>query len=199
MALILVPAHKRESEPFWLSAILAPERVGRWLMDFGFGSLVDKMEERLGRRAMSVLLWMAAVALFITCARVIVVEGVVPVMQFVRGVGGNSVEGVVQKLALEGAIAVVAATLFAVVARQILTRWLRRQVELAGVYIAKADKHSERADTLINRMEALAFDLEEEIMRYEAETGRSFGRGRLADHIEEIRGDTGHPTPEQDA
>lgn len=134
-------ALQRESEPLWFSVIVAPERVGRWIMDFGFGSLVDKFEERIGRRATSALLWLAAVALFVTCARAIILDGLVPLLDFVRGVSSESALSFFGSIVLGAIVAVVSGVIFAAVVSFIVRR-------VVGRYVMRANEHVKRAEQI---------------------------------------------------
>lgn len=161
-----------DSEPLWFSVIIAPERVGRWLMDFGLGSLVEKFEEHLGRWPTRLLLWLAAFAIFIGCVRLIVIDGVMPVIEFIRGVGGNSWLAVAKALGWT----FIGATIFAFVVMGIF------RVSLARV-VKRAEGITRRALEMAARLDRQITNFEDEIMRYEAETGRTFGKRPLTAEI----------------
>jgi hypothetical protein len=73
-----------------MSLLTLPERFARRvLMDFGFGSLVDKFEEHIGRAATSVLLWLAAMSAFTICLKTIIADGIIPLVELLRGIASR--------------------------------------------------------------------------------------------------------------
>lgn len=111
-------------------------------MDFGFGSLVDKFDERLGRRVTSAILWLAAVALFVVCAKTIISDGIIPIAKFIRSNGPISVNNLVPRAGEGLLIGTLAALTFSALI-QVLTRRI----------IAKADAHVGHASELLKNLE----------------------------------------------
>lgn len=135
-------------------------------MDFGFGSLVDKFEERIGRRPTSALLWLAAFALFVVCARTIITEGIIPTVAFVRGVSSQSVLGLLSSFLYGGAVAIASALLFVLVVRLLIRRLTLAFIQRAQAQIRRAQEAVERADAhgaeIEERLERLITAKEEE-------------------------------------
>lgn len=127
-------------------------------MDFGFGSLVDKFDERVGKKVTSALLWLASVAAFTVCIRTIVTEGVVPLVELVRGVSSESAQSVIGGFLIGLAIAVVSGAVFVAT-----IRWLvqRKVVPL----VLKAEAHVQEADRLTIQAKAYTAEMEERIER----------------------------------
>jgi len=151
-----------DSSRLWLSAIALPERVGRWLMDFGFGSLVEKFEERVGRRATTVLLYGIGAATLIICVNTVITQGIIPVVDFVRGVSSKTVLGLLSDLLVGSLIAVVSGAVFVFLVRWWVKRATMRIVEVAQEHVRRAEavidraeEHSQRTRDTQDRIELL--------------------------------------------
>lgn len=160
---------KSESEPWWFSVMALPERLGRLLMDFGFGSLVEKFDERLGKPLTSLILWLAGLALLIACIRSIILDGIIPVVEFVKGVEDNSFFQLFVSLSATGALGMMTGGLAAV----FFTIARRRKIDSI---VSRAEQNAIRLEASHAELRVLFDDLEAQIKDYEAQTGRSFHR-----------------------
>jgi hypothetical protein len=70
------------------SALTLAERFGRALMmDFGFGSFLEKVEENFGKFVLRVLLVLIGLAVAVFCMRVIWVNAISPALDLMGAMG----------------------------------------------------------------------------------------------------------------
>ncbi|MBB3991557.1 hypothetical protein [Croceicoccus naphthovorans] len=107
-------------------------------MDLGFGSLVEKFEEHFGRWPTRVMLAVIGLAAMTVCVRLIILDAIVPIVQFILGAGGQSaLELIVSVLAVAAG-----AAFSAFVAGGIFRWFVTRKVD---VIIAKAQEQVARS------------------------------------------------------
>jgi len=111
-------------------------------MDFGFGSLIEKFEEHIGKRATRVLLTLSAVALLVVILNTIITMGILPVWKAVQGASSQPFLAVLKTVGVGSLLAIVAALVLAVVLRLLL----RRLIERANEYVQRASDHVARAE-----------------------------------------------------
>ena len=111
-------------------------------MDFGFGSLVDKFEEYVGRRPTRLLLWLAAVAAFVVCIRTIITEGILPIAVTLRAISSDSAFALFQKVGVGVFIASASGLVFFGIVRLLLAR----AVTQAGEHVSHAERVVARAE-----------------------------------------------------
>jgi len=127
-------------------------------MDFGFGALIDKIEERIGRRATTALLWFASAAAFVLCINTIITSGIIPIVNFVRGVNVEPVRGLLVSVLSATAIGSISAGVFALIIRWLTARAVRRIIQ-------RADERVQRAEEAIAGAEQFAAELTERLQQ----------------------------------
>ena len=129
-------------------------KAGGWMMDaFGLGAFIDKIEEYLGRRVAAALVFTATVAAFVLFIFAIVHYGILPVADFVKGIGSQSFLEVLRKVGIGALITAACAVTWGTAinlwvrkkAKQILNKVDAAVTGLEAFY-ARAYEMVERAD-----------------------------------------------------
>ena len=124
-----------------------PERFARrLLMDFGFGSLIDKFEQHIGRGPTRALLWLAALAAFVVCLSSIIKDGIMPVMAAVRGVSSEFTYATIQRVTIALVTGIVSGFLFVVAVKLLATHFMKR----ADALIARAEQVTNDAERRVD-------------------------------------------------
>lgn len=160
--------------PIWRAALMLPERVGRKIMDLGFGSLVEKFEEHFGRWPTRAMLAIIGLAAMIVCVRLIILDAVLPVIDFVRGVGGQSALGLVLKVLSVAAGAAIAAFVTGGIFRWFVARKADEIIARAQEHAARSQEILEEAGAAVVEMRASYEELQELLAQHpELESGEA--------------------------
>lgn len=108
-------------------------------MDFGFSSLIEKFEERIGVLPTTALLWLAAFAAFVLCVRTIV-EAIIPVVVFFQSVGSSPVQSLIEKLLIGMLVGSVSGAVFVCIIRLLVSRAVAPIIARADAAVAMAEK-----------------------------------------------------------
>lgn len=130
-----------------VAAILLLERVGRIVMDFGFGAFLEKFEENFGRTATRGLLLLIGLAVAITMVSLIF-SSIRPITSFLLNLISNIVD--VNTLALifflfGSSLSLVVFCIYAVISHQFIRAYYKRKIAELRLLLDKAEEICKRS------------------------------------------------------
>ena len=127
-------------------------------MDFGFGTLIDKIEERIGSTLTTGLLWLVAIAAFVLCLKTIITEAIIPTTKFIMGMDARITQSSALGFLVSVGTAVVSALVFSIVFRWLTKKRVQRIIDESRQMLDITKARSEEITTRAERIVAEAQD-----------------------------------------